>query len=60
MNKGKWTKDEHKAFLLGWKQYGNDWKYIVTIVNTRTAMQIKKTLKLTSKNYQRERTTRVP
>jgi SHAQKYF class myb-like DNA-binding protein len=42
MNKGQWTKDEHKAFLLGWKKYGNNWKDITTIVNMRTAMQVKR------------------
>ncbi len=42
MNKGPWTKDEHEAFLLGWKKYGNSWKDIATIVNMQTAIQVKK------------------
>jgi SHAQKYF class myb-like DNA-binding protein len=41
MSKGPWTKYEHKAFLLGWKKYGNSWKDIASIVNTQTAMQVK-------------------
>jgi SHAQKYF class myb-like DNA-binding protein len=41
MNKGQWTKDEHEAFLLRWKKYGNSWKDIATIVNTQTTMQVK-------------------
>ena len=41
MNTGPWTKDEHEAFLLGWKKYGNSWKDIAIIVNTRTAIQVK-------------------
>jgi hypothetical protein len=25
MNKGKWTQDEHRAFMKKWKKYGNNW-----------------------------------
>ena len=36
---GSQQKDEHKAFLLGWKKYGNSWKSISTTVNMQTVMQ---------------------
>jgi hypothetical protein len=42
MNKGKWTQDEHKAYMTEWEKYGNNWIEVAKIVNTRTPMQIKK------------------
>mmetsp|Transcript_17517 Transcript_17517/g.50462 ORF Transcript_17517/g.50462 Transcript_17517/m.50462 type:complete len:775 (-) Transcript_17517:1217-3541(-) len=36
---GRWTKEEHEAFLLGLKLYGKEWKKVAAKVKTRTVVQ---------------------
>ena len=36
---GRWTKEEHEAFLVGLKLYGKEWKKVADIVKTRTVIQ---------------------
>ena len=38
-NVGRWTKEEHKNFLKGMKEYGNDWKMVQKIIKTRSSTQ---------------------
>ena len=38
---GRWTKEEHKNFLKGMKEYGNDWKMVQKIIKTRSRFQIR-------------------
>jgi SHAQKYF class myb-like DNA-binding protein len=38
-NGGRWSKPEHHMFLLGLELYGNDWRRISWLVQTRTALQ---------------------
>ena len=38
-NTGRWSHDEHEAFLLGLKLYGRKWKKVASVVRTRTVMQ---------------------
>jgi SHAQKYF class myb-like DNA-binding protein len=38
-NIGKWSRDEHLAFIFGIIKYGNDWGEIEHIVKTRTSTQ---------------------
>ena len=38
---GRWVKEEHDKFLQGLKLYGKDWKNIQTLVETRTAAQVR-------------------
>ncbi|CAG9317216.1 unnamed protein product [Blepharisma stoltei] len=40
-NTGRWTQREHKAFLLGIKLYGKDWKNISEYIGTRTSDQVR-------------------
>lgn len=40
-SRGRWTKEEHEAFLRGIELYGRDWESIATIVTTRTVLQIR-------------------
>lgn len=37
---GRWTKEEHEAFLSGLKQYGKEWKKVAAKVKTRTVVQV--------------------
>ena len=37
--RGRWTEEEHKNFLKGIINYGNDWKMVEKIVKTRTSSQ---------------------
>ena len=39
LNKGHWTKEEHKKFIDGILTYGNEWKKIENIVKTRNSVQ---------------------
>ncbi|KAL3798634.1 hypothetical protein ACHAW5_001278 [Stephanodiscus triporus] len=39
---GYWTKEEHDAFLLGLKMYGEDWEMIAIRVATRTIEQTRR------------------
>lgn len=36
---GRWTKEEHEAFLKGLKLYGKEWKKVAAKVKTRTVVQ---------------------
>ena len=36
---GRWTKQEHEAFLAGLKLYGKEWKKVAAKVKTRTVVQ---------------------
>ena len=36
---GRWTKDEHEAFLQGLQLYGKEWKKVAAKVKTRTVVQ---------------------
>ena len=40
-NKGKWSENEHRAFVKGLVLYGKDWKRIHTLVPSRTLLQIR-------------------
>jgi SHAQKYF class myb-like DNA-binding protein len=36
---GRWTKEEHGAFLLGLQMHGKEWKKVAARVKTRTVVQ---------------------
>ena len=36
---GRWTREEHEAFLAGLQQYGKEWKKVAAKVKTRTVVQ---------------------
>jgi len=36
---GRWTKEEHEAFLMALKLYGKEWKKVAAKVKTRTVVQ---------------------
>jgi SHAQKYF class myb-like DNA-binding protein len=36
---GRWTKEEHEAFLSGLKIHGEDWKKVAEHVSTRTVVE---------------------
>lgn len=36
---GRWTKEEHDAFLTGLQMYGKEWKKVAARVKTRTVVQ---------------------
>jgi SHAQKYF class myb-like DNA-binding protein len=38
---GRWTAEEHNAFLRGLKIFGREWKKVVTCIPTRTSAQIR-------------------
>jgi SHAQKYF class myb-like DNA-binding protein len=38
---GRWTRDEHQAFLAGLKEFGREWKKVATRIPTRTSAQIR-------------------
>lgn len=38
---GRWTQEEHEAFLAGLKIYGREWKKVSTKIPTRTSAQIR-------------------
>lgn len=38
---GRWTKEEHEAFLEGLKKYGREWKKVADMIKTRTSAQIR-------------------
>jgi SHAQKYF class myb-like DNA-binding protein len=41
VNEGRWTDEEHTAFLDGVARYGRSWKDIAILVRTRTTEQIR-------------------
>ncbi|CAN0561449.1 unnamed protein product, partial [Ectocarpus sp. 12 AP-2014] len=40
-NNGRWTKEEHDAFLQGLVLHGKNWDLIAPIVKTRSAVQVR-------------------
>lgn len=38
---GRWTEQEHKAFLLGLSRYGREWKRVAQDIPTRTSAQVR-------------------
>jgi len=38
---GRWTAEEHEAFLAGLKIYGREWKKVANCIPTRTSAQIR-------------------
>ncbi|CAM9456367.1 unnamed protein product, partial [Laminaria digitata] len=41
-NTGRWSEEEHKNFLRGYRKYGKDWVVIRELcVTTRTVTQIR-------------------
>ncbi len=41
ISRGRWTDEEHQKFLVGLNLYGNTWRKIESLVQTRTAVQIR-------------------
>jgi SHAQKYF class myb-like DNA-binding protein len=39
LNNGRWTIDEHRKFIMGLFEYGNNWKEVVRLIGTRTTAQ---------------------
>ncbi len=37
---GRWTRDEHEAFLRGLTLYGREWKKVADLIPTRSAAQV--------------------
>ncbi|CAM9125613.1 unnamed protein product, partial [Hapterophycus canaliculatus] len=40
-NKGRWTSEEHKAFLRGLQLFERNWEAVASLVPTRTVQQIR-------------------
>jgi len=38
---GRWTREEHNAFLLGLKEYGREWKKVADMIPSRNSAQIR-------------------
>lgn len=38
---GRWTREEHLAFIKGLEMYGKGWKKIASLIKTRTVVQIR-------------------
>ena len=38
-NNGRWTDEEHKKFIEGILEYGNEWKKVQKIIKTRSSTQ---------------------
>ena len=38
---GRWTREEHLAFIKGLELHGRGWKKIATLIKTRTVVQIR-------------------
>ena len=41
INAGRWTNEEHEAFLDGLNTFGKEWKQIADFIQTRTVVQIR-------------------
>ena len=41
---GRWSSDEQNLFIKGIFLYGNDWRSITSLINTRTMAQVTKFL----------------
>jgi len=40
-NNGRWSREEHEAFLAGMEAYGKSWRKVASKVGTRTVMQVR-------------------
>lgn len=38
---GRWTREEHNAFLLGLKEYGREWKKVADMIPSRNSAQVR-------------------
>ena len=38
-NTGRWTSEEHEAFVSAYQMYGKDWKKVAAVVKTRSIIQ---------------------
>ena len=38
-NQGRWNMEEHKKFIMGILEYGNDWKKVQKLIKTRSSTQ---------------------
>merc|ERR1712146_244032 len=41
VNTGRWTLEEHKKFVQGFKMYGKCWKKITQLIGTRSVVQVR-------------------
>mmetsp|Transcript_7145 Transcript_7145/g.11366 ORF Transcript_7145/g.11366 Transcript_7145/m.11366 type:complete len:268 (-) Transcript_7145:1493-2296(-) len=41
LNQGRWTREEHGAFLKGLEKHGKEWKRIADMIKTRSVVQIR-------------------
>ena len=41
MSHGRWSAEEHKAFLTGLRDYGREWKKVANAIKSRTSAQIR-------------------
>ncbi len=41
VSRGRWTAEEHEAFLQGLRMYGREWKRVAADIRTRTSAQIR-------------------
>jgi hypothetical protein len=44
INKGRWTKEEHKIFMQEFEKYGNNCMLIAKVLSTQTPAQIRNRL----------------
>lgn len=54
---GRWTNEEHRAFLEGLKEFGREWKKVATRIPTRTSAQIRSHAQKYFAKLQREQDT---
>ena len=38
-NNGRWSEEEHKKFIEGILEYGNEWKNVQNVIKTRSSTQ---------------------
>jgi SHAQKYF class myb-like DNA-binding protein len=41
LNNGRWTLEEHKRFIQGVLEFGNRWRYVAKVIETRNSAQIR-------------------